>query len=309
MRLPLSTVTLKLGWPHDMNLPTTLRPVFWTVPVWAKWLTGTIFAIFVIAPAGAWFIQVATDKGWYRNAGGQFDNFVAAVSAIVLSIPFVMVASVIVGALGALWLRAAFLSPRTPTGDASAPKPDDAAVEFTFAGGGFGQSPFRHAGEETRRLNPNSTAEIRISIEELRVRVKARKLIRNARLRIEVSDHFSTHEWRPEVDFTGDVNPGEATLLTISRRPLSGKNDEICTILPDGPAFPVKVGAILTFKVYVHHLAGIESAEFKLRLTNWTRPASDVFAILGPITEECLSRPASRGMFVGPSHHLPTIHD
>lgn len=288
-----------------VSLPTTLRTEPWVVPGWVKWLIGTIFAILVIAPAGAWFIQVAADKGWYTNAGGKFDNILAALSAMALSTPFLMAASIFVGAVGALWLRTAFSSPSTPTSHALASKANDGAVDFTFAGGGFGQSPFRYAGEETRRPDPNSTAEIHIPIEELRVRLKARKLIRNARLRIEVSDDFSTHEWKPQADFKGDVNPGEEALLTISRRPLSDKREEICTILPNGPAFQVKAGATLTFKISVHHLGGVESTKFMLRLRNGIRPLSEVVAIDGSISEECLLRPASCGMFVGPGPHLP----
>lgn len=63
-------------------------------------LSAAIFGVF-----GQWFIQVATDKGWYRNAGTNWDRGVSAVLAV-LSSAYIWVAVAGTGGLAAgLWFN------------------------------------------------------------------------------------------------------------------------------------------------------------------------------------------------------------
>lgn len=49
------------------------------------WITLGLVGAALFGVAGQWFIQVATDKGWYAHAGQTWDNFVIWVLAILAS--------------------------------------------------------------------------------------------------------------------------------------------------------------------------------------------------------------------------------
>ena len=72
-----------------------------------SWLLGTVVVVIIVAVAGEWFIEVAKDKGWYSNAGQNWDNAMGVVTSYLtnpaLYIPFTGLA----GVVGGLWIDTA----------------------------------------------------------------------------------------------------------------------------------------------------------------------------------------------------------
>lgn len=74
------------------------------------WLTLGFISMLLFGVGGEWLIHVAEDKGWYRNAGKNWDRAMAAVahffewlSSVATSTPALMLGSCIGGAAIALW--------------------------------------------------------------------------------------------------------------------------------------------------------------------------------------------------------------
>lgn len=66
-------------------------------------LVGTVAAI-LLAVGAEWFIQVATDKGWYSGAGRAWDRLVASLTAFLTSFPVLAFGLVLAGFVAGLWV-------------------------------------------------------------------------------------------------------------------------------------------------------------------------------------------------------------
>lgn len=75
-----------------------------------SWLLGAVVMVIIVAVAGEWFIEVAKDKGWYSNAGQNWDGAMGVVMSYLASpalyVPFVGFGGVVVG----LWVDTALKS-------------------------------------------------------------------------------------------------------------------------------------------------------------------------------------------------------
>lgn len=72
-----------------------------------SWLLGAVAGAIIIAVAGEWFIEVAKDKGWYRNAGENWDSAMSVVLSYLAQPGFYVPFTGFVGLVGGLWLDAA----------------------------------------------------------------------------------------------------------------------------------------------------------------------------------------------------------
>jgi hypothetical protein len=65
---------------------------------------ATMSGITIIPIAGQFFIQVATDKHWYDNAGSKWDRIVSAAYSFVTSTPFLCCVFALLGLTAGLWI-------------------------------------------------------------------------------------------------------------------------------------------------------------------------------------------------------------
>ena len=74
------------------------------VRVIGTWISLGLIAACAFGPIGQWFIQVATDKGWYRDAGHNWDRIMSGVTAILTS-PYLTLPTIFfVGGIAGMWL-------------------------------------------------------------------------------------------------------------------------------------------------------------------------------------------------------------
>jgi hypothetical protein len=68
------------------------------------WLAGTVLVTLALTLCGEWLIEVARDKGWYKDAGSTFDRWILATSDFLLSPWISHLIALIVGVTIGLWM-------------------------------------------------------------------------------------------------------------------------------------------------------------------------------------------------------------
>ncbi len=179
------------------------------------------------------------------------------------------------------------------------PSNESSIVRFTFSGGGFGQSAFRCRYEDVN-VGPHTTEKRRVIYEELWVRIKAQRFIRNAQVRIGTLDPEGRehHAYEPAGRISGDINQDTFDEYLISQRVIVGGTE--CILFPASPS-PVDLkgaGAHPTISVQVLHADGPPCrAVFKIFFRQWPQPLSEIDDC--EIEEENLISRATGQFFVG----------
>jgi hypothetical protein len=69
-----------------------------------SWIAGGVVASILVSVVGQWFIQVATDKGWYEHAGQRWDRALNAAHEIATSAWALYPATLLTGLVGGMWV-------------------------------------------------------------------------------------------------------------------------------------------------------------------------------------------------------------
>lgn len=67
------------------------------------WFLVCVVSVIVVSVFGEWFIHVADDKGWYRDAGQTWDRGVSAILSFLSSAWLLYPATFLAGIVGGLW--------------------------------------------------------------------------------------------------------------------------------------------------------------------------------------------------------------
>lgn len=82
----------------------------------------------VVGPGGEFFIELARERGAYDNPSQKLSAVSAFIAGIVASYPFGVIAGVIVGFAGGVWLDAVLKRNAPPPGGATAISPNSVAI-------------------------------------------------------------------------------------------------------------------------------------------------------------------------------------
>jgi len=112
----LKACLIFLGYPTCLRqfIVSGMLPTRTVLKKITTWVLGAVVVAIIVAVVGQWFIQVATDKGWYRNAGRRWDGVMNALLSLWVLFP----TSILAGFVGGLWADARLAKKeRTPLED------------------------------------------------------------------------------------------------------------------------------------------------------------------------------------------------
>lgn len=89
-----------------------------------SYLFFSVFVVILVAVVAEWFIEVARDKGWYKNAAKQFDGLTGAITAFVTSGIVLYPLTGLGGLVAGLWVDAWISKRERPESDWDAPITD-----------------------------------------------------------------------------------------------------------------------------------------------------------------------------------------